>query len=84
MMAPPAQQVPSLPLTWHLTGGPYKRKIIFQVPFHRCYVSGREGKPQIWATKEWLHVRLLDSWLGDGLALGILFACACVPMMLSQ
>ena len=24
--------VPSLPLTWHLTGGPLKRKMIFQVP----------------------------------------------------
>ena len=27
--------------TW--PGGPYKRKMIFQVSSHRCYVSGREG-----------------------------------------
>ena len=32
---------PTLP--WHLTWGPYKREMIFQVPSHRCCVSGREG-----------------------------------------
>ena len=35
--------LPSLPPTWHLTGGPYKRKMIFQATSHRFYVSGREG-----------------------------------------
>ena len=44
--------VSSLPLTWHLKGGPSKRSLIFQVPSHRCHVSWREecqtltpGKP---------------------------------------
>ena len=32
--APPI--LPSLPLTWHLKGGPSKRNLIFQVPSHRC------------------------------------------------
>ena len=27
------------PLTWQLTGGPFKRKFKFQVPPHRCHVS---------------------------------------------
>ena len=36
-------QIPSLPLTWHLTEDPDKRNMIFQVSFHRCYFSGREG-----------------------------------------
>ena len=35
--------IPFLPLTWHLTGNPYKRNMIFQVPSHWCHVSGREG-----------------------------------------
>ena len=34
--------IPFLPLTWHLTAGFYKRRLIF-VPCHRCYVSWREG-----------------------------------------
>ena len=25
-----------------------KRKLIFQVPSHRCHVSGRNGKPLVW------------------------------------
>ena len=37
-----SRRLPSL-LTWHLTGGPLMRKLIFQVPFHKCYVSGRKG-----------------------------------------
>ena len=37
-------RVPSLSLTWHLTGGPSKRKRIFQVPSHKCHGSGRKGK----------------------------------------
>ena len=41
-------QVPSLPLTWHLIGGFHKRKLIFQVLSHRCYVSGREGTQRIY------------------------------------
>ena len=35
--------LPSLPLTWHLTEGPLKSKLILQIPSHRCYVSAREG-----------------------------------------
>ena len=32
-----------LPLTWHLTEGRLKRKLIFQVPYpHGCYVCARE------------------------------------------
>ncbi|CAJ1331674.1 unnamed protein product, partial [Effrenium voratum] len=38
-----AQVLSSLQLTWHLTEGPLKRKSIFQVPSHKCYVSGRKG-----------------------------------------
>ena len=34
--------IPPIPLTWHLTGGLYKRKMIFQVPSPRCYVSRGE------------------------------------------
>ena len=36
----PHESEPSLPLTWHLTGG---RKLIFQVPSDKSRVSGREG-----------------------------------------
>ena len=28
-------------LTWHLTGGPFKRKLIFQVKLHRCHGCGK-------------------------------------------
>ena len=35
--------LPSLPLTWQLKGGPFKRTFIFQVPPHRCHVSWRKG-----------------------------------------
>ena len=35
--------LPSLQLTWHLTEGPFRSKLIFQVPSNRCYASGREG-----------------------------------------
>ena len=35
--------LPSLPLSWQLRGGPFKRKSIFQVPPHRCRVSWRKG-----------------------------------------
>ena len=38
-----SEKVPSLPLTWHLKGGPSKRNLIFQVPSHRCHVCWREG-----------------------------------------
>ena len=38
------QELPSLPLTWHLKGDPSKRSLIFQVPSHRCHVSWLEGK----------------------------------------
>ena len=37
-------KIPSLPQTWQLTGGPFKRKQFFQVPSHKCYVSGRKGR----------------------------------------
>ena len=33
--------LPSLPLPWHLQGGPSQRNSIFQTPPHRCHVSGR-------------------------------------------
>ena len=37
------EQLPSLPLTWHLTRGPSKRKLIFQVTSYRCHVGGSKG-----------------------------------------
>ena len=46
---------PSLPLTWHLTGGPKKRKWIFQVPSHRFHVSWWEG-----------IYRIFSPWRGCG------------------
>ena len=36
--------IPSLKLIWHLQGSLSNRKIIFQSPIFRCYVSFREGK----------------------------------------
>ena len=33
----------TLPLTWHLTGGPVKRRFILRIPPHSCHASGREG-----------------------------------------
>ena len=38
------KKLSSLPLPWQLTGGPFKRKLIFQVPPHRCHVSCK-GRP---------------------------------------
>ena len=40
---PVCNYLPSFRQTWHLTRGPSKRKLIFQVPSHRCHVSGRKG-----------------------------------------
>ena len=41
---------------WQLTGGPFKRKVIFQVPFDRCHVSGREGiSPKSWLDGSWAN-----------------------------
>ena len=40
--SPGAEGLASLPLTWHLTEGPLKRKFIFQIPSHRCYVCWRK------------------------------------------
>ena len=37
-----SSQLDTLSLTWHLTRG-HKRKFVFQVPSHRCCVSGRKG-----------------------------------------
>ena len=67
------QLLPSLPLTWHLTGGPLKRKMIFQVPSSSCYVSGREGNrksvlPFVFPKQESVHEKWtlatcsLESW----------------------
>ena len=55
--------VPSLPLTWHLTGGPSKRKLIFQVPSLRCHVSGRKGNRNWFGSSGCREVLCFSTWV---------------------
>ena len=55
-------RIPSL-LAWHLTGSPYKRKMILEVPSHRCYVSGREGILGVCLCESRVCVSFLAWWL---------------------
>lgn len=67
-----ATQLASLPLTWQ-TGGPFKRRMIFQVPIHRYQEkSARKGtylKPRVGHAR-YLHGKWQVPDLGSSLAFG--------------
>ena len=52
-----SKDLPSLSLTWQLTQGTPKRKVIFRVPAHRCYVDWWEGRDSS-ARSQWLSQML--------------------------
>ena len=54
--------LPSLPLTWQLREGPFKRKPIFQVPPHRCHVTWKGKIPSGFFGRGHADARLMRGW----------------------